>query len=250
MVHGLTHPSRLHLVGVLVTTNASWLICRWLVSPTHGTGERSIYPRRIRLMAEPKPWVGPVTQSAPGEMHAARKLSLPTPSLLLMPWVAAILPFSVTVRGMCGNFLQDTSGVCLSQLVVVVHGTVRRPAGYRWSSSPWPHCRARWPAVVVVGANDHIFLHLISAKRLRSDDHTGAVRKQKGDCHLTSECTLDWFVSWQSLQWRSGRSWSWLFGCCNLVWNNLLLKWVWKIKLEKLYEGTTVFEDITVAANN
>lgn len=58
--------------------------------------------------------------------------------------------------------------------MVVGHGTVRRPAGYRWSSSPWPHCRALWPAAAVVGANDHIFLHLISAKRLRSDDPTGA----------------------------------------------------------------------------
>lgn len=51
---------------------------------------------------------------------------------------------------------------------------------------PLAPLRARWPAVAVVGANDHIFLHLISAKRLRSDDHTGAVRKQKGDCHSTS----------------------------------------------------------------
>lgn len=56
---------------------------------------------------------------------------------------------------------------------------------------PLAPLRALWPAVAVVGANDHILSHFISAKRLRSDNHTGAVRKQKGDCHLTSECTLD-----------------------------------------------------------
>lgn len=45
-------------------------------------------------------------------------------------------------------------------------------------------------------------------------------------------------------------SWNWRFSCCNLVWNNLLLKWVWKIKLEKLCEGTATFEAVTVVANN
>lgn len=101
---------------------------------------RDLYPRRNQANGRAKV-IGRTHDSVCIGRDAYSKEAVSPVPITAANVLSCHLTFLSYCEGMWGNFLQDTSGVCLSQLVVV-HGIVRRPAGFRCCSSPWPHCRA------------------------------------------------------------------------------------------------------------